>query len=280
LGIWISAKSPRHSSSLRSLEILFRAYHQQFKNCTATPKGGQYRCAVAPGRSSFRQHKSDAPNLDFPPIEQHHAGIVERGAEDCVLAMQVAQDVGIGFELGREETAELGQRGGCVDIVGVGGLVIHDPPRFIAFRERIKPGAEDAVHANRGEPSGDDSGPADFAAGIGVGRENPLGLGVVCGFERKLERLGGNLTGQGRIEAGSAHLGSDARFALRKSGAGGIPIQGGAEPRQLFKERMDGGSQHARDNRLEGRSGTLSPFQLSLKQFNGEWKITSERDFK
>ena len=139
--------------------------------------------------------------------------------------MQVAQDMGIGFELGREETAQLGQCRRGVEIVGVRGLVIDDPPCIPAFGERMKAGAEDAVHANRGEPSCDDSRPADFAGSIGVGRKDPLGLGVVGGIERKLERLGCNLSGQRRIEAGCAHLSSDARFALRKSGAGDGPIQ-------------------------------------------------------
>ena len=112
-----------------------------------------------------------------------------------ISAVEVAQDLGVGFKLGREERAQLGKRRGGVEMAGVGGFVVDDPPGVLAFRLGDEAGAEYAVHAYVGEGAGNDSGPADFAGGAGVGRENPLGNGVQRGVERELERIGGDLGG-------------------------------------------------------------------------------------
>jgi hypothetical protein len=185
--------------------------------------------------------------LELPPIQQHHARIVKAGAEDCVLAVQVAQDRGVGFELGREDTPQLRQGRGRVKIAGVGGFVIDDPPGILAFRGRVEAGAEDAVHPDGVQAAGDHSGPANLAGGLGARRENPLGDGVERGVEREPERLGGDLGGPRGVKAGGARLGGDAGFELAKSGSGRVPIAACAPAGELLEERMDGGSQGARE---------------------------------
>ena len=85
-------------------------------------------------------------------------------------SVQVAQHLGVGLDLRREEAAELGECCGRVDVVGVGGLVVDDPPAVFAFCEGIGPGAKDAVYANGAQGSGDNAGPTDFAGRFEVGR--------------------------------------------------------------------------------------------------------------
>ena len=90
--------------------------------------------------------------LNFPPIEQQHARVVESGADGCVIAVKIAQDCGIGFELRREEVAQFGKSSDRVVCVFVGGFVVDDPPAIVAILLRRGAGAEDlSGHARRPE---------------------------------------------------------------------------------------------------------------------------------
>ena len=111
------------------------------------------------------------------------------------------------------------------NLIGVGGLVVDDPPAIFSFAPGVETGPEDAVHAHRAQSAGDDSGPAGLAGRAGVGRENPRADGIMGGVERKLKRLGGDPRGLGLVHADGAHLSGDARFKMRKSRAGSLPIE-------------------------------------------------------
>jgi hypothetical protein len=88
--------------------------------------------------------------------------------------VQVAQDLGVGFKLGRKEFSQRGKScgRGSVWIAGVGGFVVDDPPCLPAFGLRLESGSEDAVYANDvngAETASDDSHPSDLTLGIRVG---------------------------------------------------------------------------------------------------------------
>jgi hypothetical protein len=85
-----------------------------------------------------------------------------------VFAVEIAQNFGVGFELGREERAEFRQHCGRVSIVGMGGLIVDDPPAIFTLRLGCWPGAKDAVNLNRTQAAGDDSGPANLAGSLCV----------------------------------------------------------------------------------------------------------------
>jgi len=147
--------------------------------------------------------------------------------------------------LRREEAAQVGQGGGWVEIVGVCGFVVYDPPAIFSCGVWDRAGAEDPVHPHRAQAAADDADPTDFAGGLGVGRENPLADGVGGGVERVLKRLGGDLRGLRWVHARGADLRGDARSEALKSGAGGGPVAGLAQVSELFEERVDGRAQGA-----------------------------------
>ena len=159
--------------------------------------------------------------------------------------MEVAQDFGVGLKLGGEGCAELGQGGGGIGNVGVGGFVVDDPPGFGAVGERLEAGAEEAVYLDGAECAGDEAGPAGFAGFLGMGREDPVAGGVVGGGEGEMEGFGGEDCGLGWVDAGGADLGGDAGLELLEGGAGLVPVGCFAEVGEAFQERVDGGAQGA-----------------------------------
>jgi hypothetical protein len=63
---------------------------------------------------------------------------------------------------------------------------------------------------------------------------------VVRSIERELERVRCNLRGLWRSDSERADLGCDARLKLLQRGSRRWPIEGCAQPRQLFEKRVDG----------------------------------------
>jgi hypothetical protein len=105
--------------------------------------------------------------------------------------VKFAKDLGVGVELGSEGRAELGQGGSEVGNVGVGGLVVDDPPGFRAGGEGLEASEEEAVYLDGAEGAGDDAGPTGFSGLFGVRGEKPLAGGVAGGGEGELESFGG-----------------------------------------------------------------------------------------
>ncbi len=161
------------------------------------------------------------------------------------LPCKFAKDLGVGLELRREGCAQLGQGGGWVGDVGVGGFVVDDPPGFVAGGEGLEAGAEEAVDLDGAERAGDDAGPAGFAGFFGVGRENPVAGGVVGGGEGEagvLRRRGRRLGG---VDAGGADLRGDAGLELLEGGAG--------LSQSLVLRRLARGSRGVSGRRCPGR---------------------------
>src|SRR5271165_1404051 len=109
-------------------------------------------CGIAKASRSKRKRKQrpadGCSRFDLPPIKNRHLRIVKAGVQLRLRAVLVSQDRGIGLKLRSEEGAEIRQSGGWVEVVGVGSLVVDDPPRAVTLRQRLESGAEEAIDAD------------------------------------------------------------------------------------------------------------------------------------
>ena len=165
----------------------------------------------------------------------------------CLCAVELAQDLGVGLKLGREDRAEARHCGCWVGLVGVGGFVVDDPPDRGALRERSGSGAKDAVDLHSAQRAGENADPAGFRRIVSVGREDPLAVGLGGAGESETECFRGEAHRLLRLDAGGADLGGDAGLELLERGASGGPVAGGAVAGELLEEDVNGGSQGAGD---------------------------------
>ena len=54
------------------------------------------------GEKQFPLEGKVEGGLELPPVQQQHLWVIESGAQSRVGAVQVAQNLGVGFKLGRE----------------------------------------------------------------------------------------------------------------------------------------------------------------------------------
>jgi hypothetical protein len=62
--------------------------------------------------------------------------------------MEAAQDYGVCLKLWREEGAKGRQGNRRIEVFGVRGLEVYDPPGIFPFGQRFEPCTKDAIHAN------------------------------------------------------------------------------------------------------------------------------------
>jgi len=176
--------------------------------------------------------------LDFPPVEDGHSGVVEGGAERDGGAVQIAEYVGVGFELWGEGGAEGGESG-CLDVVGVSGFVVDDPEGGVTFSAGLKAGAENAVDSDLMKIAANEACPARLACGVGVRAEDPLACRMIGGLDGDFKSCGSGGSGLSIGEAVGAELGYGARAGVFEGATCGVPIEHGAEACELFEKGMD-----------------------------------------
>ena len=189
--------------------------------------------------------------LQFPPIEQRHAWVIQAAAHVHVCAVQVAQNLCVSLNLRRKIATQFEQCSFRIEAVPISGfiirgLIVNDPPGSVAGRGlRRRPGAEDAIDLYCAQFAGNDSGPSRFTCGIAVRSENPLRLRIIGGAKNDFERLFGDAVGMGCINAVGAKFRGDARQQAGERRPSNCTDLGYKKMREMLKQFVNGFSERA-----------------------------------